>query len=489
MSNKSSPRSARTKTRPVRGRVAASEQRKKTPPAPETWGDRLRHYLPFVAVPQLVVVLAIIVVCLTSVLVTGARLSYLPGAIGATWLAVHGAALRYDGVTLGAMPILPVVGVVALTASRVRAAVRRRVSVADLVALTVLIVAATLTLAAVSLFMVGDASRVYRIDLPPVLPALLYPVVVQLAGLAVGMGPVLWRALARRYGAPAELVDSALLAWRLVGRLLAAAAVVYLVLLAFGHARIGELLGSYPVLTGSGGTVLGLLSLAYLPNAVVATLGVLLGGSFGYADGSASLFAVDNVPFPPLPLFGAVPGAAAAWAPALMLVPAAVVLHTLVRTRISLFDALTSAAWSALFAFLLALFAGGTAGAYGYVGVNPFALAALAFVWVGLPGTLTVAVAKLRAGRRESAPAGPEEEPGPTHVAADTGTDTGAEAQDEVEAEVVEDEDEPEASEETAETGGDIPETGEETTEAPATTEEPGAESGSTKWVPPETGE
>lgn len=461
MSNKSSPRSTRTKRRPVKGRVSSAARRRPAPAVPETWQQRLRHYFPFIGVVHLVVAMTVFIVCFTAVLVTGARLSYLPGAAGAAWLAVHGAPLRYDGVTLGMMPLLPTVGVVVLTAVRVRAAIRKRVSVADLAAIAALVAALSLTLSAIALFMVWDASKVYPLEVPPVLPALAAPMAVHVVGLVVGMGPVLWKALARRYGAPPRLVaaiDSARGAARLAGVLLASAAVVFLVLLGFGAGRLGDLLAAFPQLGGGGKFVLLLLGVLYLPNAAVETLGVLLGGHFSWADGSASLFAVDNVAFPPFPLFAAIPGGAAVWAPALMLVPAAALVFGVFKGW--LVDVLPAAIFTAAYILLAALFAGGAAGAYGHIGVNPFLLAGLALLWGIVAGAVAWGVGRLR-GRGEA----PE-----TLEGEETAEDT---------------EDTAEDTEDTEDTEGTEGREPEEEPEQRDGVDNP-AKGGSTKWVPPE---
>ncbi|MDY5784486.1 DUF6350 family protein [Corynebacterium sp.] len=374
--------------------ASTNAERKKTPEVPETWEQRLRHYLPFVAVPFLVVVLGLVVICLASILLTGSRLGYLPGTIGAAWLASHGAPVRFDGVTIAVLPIVPVVAVAALLASRIRAATAKRVSVADLLALLVLTAAVSLTLSAVALFMVGDASTVYPIEVPPPALALIFPLLTNLLGFAAGISPTLWRALARRYGVPEVVADSAFTAIRALGLLLAAGLVVYLGLLAAGYPRIRELIDAFPVLSSGGGVILTLLSVAYLPNAAVETLGVLLGGSFRIADGAASLFAVDTVALPPLPLFAAIPGAVAPWAPVLALVPAAVVIFSLRRTPTLLHAAATSTAMGVL-ALVAALYAGGTAGAYGYLGVNPLVIGGLTVAWAFVVSGIAVLVVKL----------------------------------------------------------------------------------------------
>lgn len=114
---------------------------------------------------------------------------------------------------------------------------------------------------------------------------------------------------------------------------------------------------------------------------MVATLAVLLGGSFEYGPGALSLFSATAAPMPPLPLFAAVPPAMPSWAPVLMLVPAAIAVRFAATRGFSLVDATATAAWSALLGALAAAYASGRAGAYEFVGTRPGILALALFAW------------------------------------------------------------------------------------------------------------
>lgn len=372
--------------------------------APATLAGRMRHYLLYALIPNLALVLGTIALCFAAILISGWSLTYFPGAVGETWFALHGVPLRIDGVTLSAMPLLPVVGVAAIVSTQVRKATAGRVSVLDLITLLGLVLGMALVVSAIALFMVYDASHVYAVSAPPVVAALLKPLIVHLVGFVVGVRRVVWQALAKRSGVPTGAVDAAAAAARLVLRLLAAAGVVYVVALAFGHGRIAELVSQFPQLGFGGAVALVCLSLLYLPNAVIAQLTVLLGGSFDYAGTSVSLFATSNVAYPPLPLFAAVPAAMPGWAPVLLVVPAAVLAHAFVVKPAGLVDVAATATWAALLGALLGIYASGAAGAYGLVGADPFALASSLFLWVALTGALVRGVAVVR--QRASAHSG-----------------------------------------------------------------------------------
>ena len=389
MSNKSSPPSRSSRTSPSarrRPRVTRAVDAARTdtaPDVPTTMKERLRHYLPFVGVPNMVLVLGIAVLCLSTILLSGSRPAALPAAIAETWFVLHGVPVTYDGVTLGAIPLLPAVGVAALIAWRVRAATKDRVSILDLYAIVGLVILIPFTLSAIAWFMVADASAVFPVAPPAVYKGLFIPVFIHLVGMAFGMSAKLWTALCRRVGVPTEFVGSTVATMNLALRLLAAATVVFLVLLAFGAPRIGELLDAYPTLGASGGAELILASVLYLPNAAVSTLAVLFGTPMSIAEGSVSLFGAVVPPLPPMPLFAAIPGHVAAWAPVFLIVPAAVIIHFFIRRRLGGFDVAVAAAWAAILALLSGLLAGGNVGAYGWIGPTPWIFALAAAAWVG----------------------------------------------------------------------------------------------------------
>ena len=130
--------------------------------------ERLRHYLPFIGVPNAVLVLGIAVLCLGTILLSGGRPAALPAAIAETWFVAHGVPVTFDGVTLGAIPLLPAIGVAALIAWRVRAATKDRVSILDLYAIAGLVILIPFTLSAIAWFMVADASAVFPVTAPAV---------------------------------------------------------------------------------------------------------------------------------------------------------------------------------------------------------------------------------------------------------------------------------------------------------------------------------
>ncbi len=372
--------------------------------------ERARHYLPFVGIPNLVLVLGAVVACLAAILLSGGRLAALPASIGETWFVLHGVPVTFQGVTLGAMPVLPPIGVAALIAWRVRVATRERVSILDLYVIFGLVVLIPFTLSAIAWFMVEDATAVFPVAPPALHKALLIPVFVHSVGMACGMSGRLWKALLVSIGAPDSLYDASRALVHLSLRLLGAAAVVYLILLAAGYSRLGELLDQFPVLGSGGGFALVSLSVLYLPNAAASTLAVLLGAPFDIAQGGVSLFGSALVPLPPFPLFAAIPGEVPVWAPVLLVVPAAVMIHFVLSRRLGWTEILIAAVLSAVFAACAGLMSGGEVEAYGWIGPNPWFFALAAAVWVTvIAGTAWIIARFTQKPETQDEPAAEEE--------------------------------------------------------------------------------
>lgn len=409
MSNKSSPPSRSARTSPAvsrrRSRQSSVDPAVRAPAAervPTTMKERVRHYLPFIGVPNLVLVLGIIAVCLAAILLTGGRLAALSASIAQMWFVVHGVPVTFQGVTLGAVPLLPAIGVAALIAWRVRVATRERVSILDLYAICGLVVLIPFTLSAIAWFMVSDATAVFPVAPPAIHKALLIPVFVHVVGLACGMSGRLWKALLARIGAPEALFDATRAVVHLSLRLAGVAAVVYLVLLTAGYSRLGDLLDQFPVLGAGGGVALFLLGVLYLPNAALSTLAVLLGAPFDIAQGGVSLFGASLVPLPPFPLFAAIPGEVPVWAPVLLAVPAAVMIHFVLPRRLGWVEILIAAAFAAVLAAFAGLMSGGDVGAYGWIGPDPWFFALASALWVVVVAGAAWLVAQVLQSRKQS---------------------------------------------------------------------------------------
>lgn len=355
--------------------------------APQSWPERFKLYAPSVLAPLAVLALGVIALCFGSLLVADVQLAYLPAVTGQAWLTLHAAPAHIDGVVLTTVPLLPAVGIAMLVAARIRAVTRERVSMLDLAAILALLTGSSLTLSAVAWFMVANAANVFSIAPPHLLIALLVPLGVHYVGFIIGVRPELWRVLAKHAGVPVWGVDTLNAALVLSRNLLGIALGCYLVLCVVGYTRIAEAFAAYPNLNWAGACALVLISIAYLPNAAVATLATLLGGHFTWAGSSISLLGGGQIParaLPPVPGLAAVPTSVPAWAPVLFLLPLGVVVYFALKRSSSLRDAAATATWAGALGMIAALYSSGTVGAYGSVGTSAWELTVLGFGWAGV---------------------------------------------------------------------------------------------------------
>lgn len=392
----------RSGTRRSQRSAIATPQSTKAEPTPRM--RRAKWLFSAVAIPHLAVVGLTIALCLAGLLVFGAPLAWLPTAIASTWMVANIGSLSIDDLTVSVLPALPAVGFFVLLAWQIHKAVREKVSVKDLLYLLGTVVSSALVLMLITWLMLWDAGKVYDVAGPGLWPFFLRVLLLHLSALACGMGPRLWRALAKRYGVPRVLVDSAVSASRVTLFMLAVSAVVLVIFLAVGWQRQGQLLAEYPQLPGTGLAALIAMSIGYVPNALVGIAAVLVGGDLHVGPASYSLFDIIQVPLPPVPLLAALPSAAAPWAPTLLLIPAIVSGWVFYKQRPNFLHAALAAGWSAIFSALLTFFASGAAGIYGNVGPTLLFYAGLQAMWVLGAGIIVAAVdaiLKARAAQAE----------------------------------------------------------------------------------------
>ncbi len=358
-------------------------------------------------VPSLVVVLGVIVVALVGLLVTRTTLAALPATIAQLWLIINLVPVTADGITLGVLPLLPTIGLIALVARRIHVAVRRRVSIADLLVIAVGILLVPLVLTLIAAAMMWDAGRVFDVGPPPLGHAVARTLLVHGLAFVLGMGGRLWRALLRRYGAPDWWADAAATAVRILSLWAGAALVLLLVLLVAGWSRQAEVLSVYNSGAGYAGTVL--ISLLYLPNAVFAAATVMLGSEFHIGASSISLYAIDLTALPPMPLFALIPGWAHQWSILLLLVTSMAVAYVLGSVRFTVVQTLAAAGIVALLVLVTSYFTTGQVGYLGVAGPMAWLTAGLAFAWTAGIGVAAALVGKL-ADSRARASAAPEED-------------------------------------------------------------------------------
>lgn len=394
--------------------VESDKARARRAQAPTTLRGRIRRMLIVVGVPNLVVVLGILVVAIAALLLTSSPSAWLPTIVGEAWMVFNLAPIRAGGVDVGFIPVLPALLLTWLVGRRVRAAVKDKASINDLIVLSVCVLLVPLALTVIAWLMLWDAGKVYDVSPPElyrVLPRMLLLHAVALIG---GMGPRLWKALAKRSGVPRVFVDAAQIGLSYLGYLFAAGFILAVVLWGVGWTRQSEMLAEYPVLNALGTAGLFLLSVLYLPNAAVAAGAVLSGSELHIGEGtSVSLFSGHVVPLPPLPLAAAVPPSISSWAAVLLIVPAVAAVVAFYRRRalVSFQVALVATVTAAVAALVAVYGVSGALGVYGYTGPEVWTAVGLSCLWclvVGCAFATAQAVTAWRA-RRAAAPEAPTE--------------------------------------------------------------------------------
>ncbi len=350
--------------------------------------------------PTTYALVAVVVLILAALLSSGSNLAGTSGAIAAGWLAAHQVPLVIGKTSLELLPLLPT-GLFAWATGRDCArAVEPDSSRADLGWIVGAALAGPLLVTAVCLAVAEDASGVVALHPPNTLAAFGWVGGVHLVGAAGGIASRSRRRLFTLLRLPDWAIAGTFGAGRTVVRLLTCATAVVVVSFLAHWSRIGDTFHT----AGNAAGVLGLilLSLAYLPNVVIATVGVLVGSGAQFGDASIGVFSVVGGPIPAVPLMAAVPtGPAEGWWPVLLLIPAAVgVLGGIDIGRTSHDRAaapwatLTSAGVATVTLVLLGAVAGGVLGTFGQFGLDLPIFAVVAFGWLALTGYVGLVFAR-----------------------------------------------------------------------------------------------
>ena len=431
-------------------RKAGSKAKARRTPAPLTKAGRIRRMLITAAVPNVVIALIIMAIALGGLMLAGSPMAWWYTIVAEAWMVFNLAPVSAAGVHISFLPALPALILAAVVAVRVRSAVKHKVSVNDLLTLLACVLAVPVVFTIIAWLMLWDAGKVYDVSPPNLAQALLRVIVLHLAAMAAGMGWRLWRALAKRYGVPRPLVDATQIALRYLAYLAIGAAVVFAVVFLVNISRQGEMLNDYPTISGLGIAGVVLLSLLYIPNAIVSTAAVLVGSEFSVGEGSVSLFSAHLVPLPPLPITGGIPASAPSWAVALLIVPLGAAIYSLYKKRPSFQDVVVATVASAVIMLAACYLVSGDLGYYGATGPQLWTAAGLTALWMAVVGCAVAAgfaFVAWRAARTApaAAPAGTATEA--TDVTAAEADDAPVEPEREpitdpeiVDAEVVEDE-------------------------------------------------
>ena len=309
-------------------------------------------------------------------------------AAGPGWLAAHQVPIAINGHPLGLLPLLPAIGVAALIARTAARAAQRlgcrkpRQSIAVVGVLAGAHAAFGLLIAVISSGSV--AAPVTAFLVPGVFAALAAT-----AGLAKRCGLV---SAARAYVDPPALHGLRAGALGMAG-LLASGAVVFMLSLALSASTV------YKSFEPGFGTSFGLflVSLGYLPNAIVAGLSFAAGPGFSIGSVTISPIRFSGGSVPSVPLLAGIPDHHAVWWPVLVLLPAAT--GALVGWSVRKIDdnpvarLRTVGVAGALVGFgcvVLGTLAGGRLGdgPFNPVSVPVGVASVIAFCWIVIPGGL-----------------------------------------------------------------------------------------------------
>ena len=372
-------------------RKAGSKAKARRTPAPLTKAGRIRRMLITAAVPNVVIVLIIMAIALGGLMLTGSPMAWWYTIVAETWMVFNLAPVSAADVHISFLPALPALILAAVVAVRVRSAVKHKVSVKDLLTLLACVLGVPVVFTIIAWLMLWDAGKVYDVSPPNLAQALLRVIVLHLAAMAAGMGWRLWRALAKRYGVPRPLVDATQIALRYLAYLAIGAAAVFAVVFLVNVSRQGEMMNDYPTISGLGIAGLVLLSVLYIPNAIVSTAAVLVGSEFSVGEGSVSLFSAHLVPLPPLPITGGIPASAPSWAVALLIVPLGAAIYSLYKKRPSFQDVLVATVASAVIMLVACYLVSGDLGYYGSTGPQLWTAAGLTSLWMAVVGCAVAA--------------------------------------------------------------------------------------------------
>ena len=372
-------------------RKAGFKAKARRTPAPLTRAGRIRRMLITAAVPNVVIVLIIMAIALGGLMLAGSPMAWWYTIVAESWMVFNLAPVSAAEVHMSFLPALPALILAAVVAVRVRNAVKHKVSVKDLLILLCCVLGVPVVFTIIAWLMLWDAGKVYDVSPPNLAQALLRVIVLHLAAMAAGMGSRLWRALAKRYGVPRQIVDATQIALRYLGYLAIGAAVVFAVVFLLNISRQGEMMDEYPTVSGLGVAGLVLVSLLYIPNAIVSTAAVVVGSEFSIGEGSVSLFSAHLVPLPPLPITGGIPASAPSWAVVLLVVPLGAAIYALYKKRPSFQDVLVATVASAVVMFIACYLVSGDLGHYGATGPNLWTAAGLTALWMAVVGSAVAA--------------------------------------------------------------------------------------------------
>ena len=351
------------------------------------------------ALPVVVTALVLTAITLAVLVFSPLGPGHLFPVVAVEWLVVTHAPLSVDSVELGVLPLLPPLLYVAVLARQARSTLAdvERPGGREIAAVLAGATAASLAVTGLAVVLVGSAQSDFAVRERSVPEALIWSAVVTLSGTALG----LWLHLRRDLRAvlPDWVRGGVHLGTAFAAVTWALGTLLVLVSLLGAWSRVGETLAIGKGFWGE--FSLGMISIGYLPNAVLEAATVALGGEAHVGEASYSLFSVSPGWLPEIPLASAFPATTPHWAfQGLLLVVAVAaallgraVAHWYGRIGDGVRAAGVAAVVVALFTAVTPLVAGGTLGALGRVGTGALIASAVAFLVFGVIGAATTALA------------------------------------------------------------------------------------------------
>ena len=204
-----------------------------------------------------------------------------------------------------------------------------------------------------------------------------------------------------------SLVDQAVSSLWLVGYALLGAVLVGIGSLIVHAQLTSDIMNTY---TTWGKVAVVAVSLGYLPNAAIATLAVTAGSEVAIGAGLISVFDVNLVPLPPLPMFAAVPLQADTMMALLLAVPVCATVLALMKRVPRLIDVPGLVVFVALDILVLTTLTYGELGIYGEVGPRILLTTGLMACWATVVGLITAIVGNWVQRRLVAAAAAAERE-------------------------------------------------------------------------------
>ena len=403
------------------------------------------------ALPVVVIVLVLAALTLGVLVFSGAGVDSLFAVVAVEWLVVNRVPLTVDEVELGFLPLLPPLVYVAILARQTRV-VLSDVEQPGAREAGVAVAGATVTgvlFTVLASLLMGSAASDFAVRESSLPVAVLWSLGVGLVGSGLGV----WL---RFRGALHETVPL----WVRGGLHLGAAFVAATWLLGGVLVTVGLVL-AWPSVGGAleigrdaaGMAALTGISVAYLPNVVMAAAALVVGGEAHLGEASFSVFAVSRGPMPEVPLAAALPTTDPHWLVQGLLLVSVLTVAGLARSVAHWFRSTVDAvkaAWLgavivALVTAVTPVVAGGELGMLGTVGTGSLIAAVMALLICGIIGSATVALSlagltkrreraeselerrRRRVGTATTAAPEPDPEPGSEPESAGPVTETQAE--------------------------------------------------------------